>query len=94
MSMNKLLLRKPCKTATELLIGGRQILSANLKKFQVMLIGEIINPINSLMKNNAKVKPKTAVSLLGFVIDNKLYLKQHVDALCREVNLRSKIYTI
>ena len=94
MSMKKLLLRKPCKTSTELLIGGRQILSANPKKFQIMLIGEIINPINSPMKNNAKVKPKGTVSLLGFVIDNKLYLKQHVDALCRKVNLRSKIYKI
>ena len=38
-----------------------------------MLAVKMINPINFFMIDNAEVKQKTTVTLLGLVIDNKLH---------------------
>ena len=43
-------------------------LSANPKKFQVMITAKMINPINYLTIDNVEVKPKTTVCLLGIEI--------------------------
>ena len=41
-------------------------LSANPKKFQVMNMGKMINPINSLVTHNVDVKPKTTIKMRDY----------------------------
>ena len=66
--MNKLL-RKSLQDCNRIIYWFKvNSLSANPKKFQVMITAKMINPINYLTIDNVEVKPKTTICLLGIEI--------------------------
>jgi hypothetical protein len=69
---------------------------ANPDKFQaITLTRSSENPINNFKIGDASIEPSTEVKMLGFIVDDKLTFKKHVQTICskaaRQVNALRRI---
>ena len=64
------------------------LMKANPKKFQFMILGKGTRQTITLNINNIKIREFQNVEILGLIIDNRLTFKDHINMLCRKANYK------